>query len=179
MRNNGEGFSLIEVMVSLVILVIGLVGIFNLHVVAKRGSFESFQQTQASYYANDIINRMKLNRGEIARYSGAYSGAPSAAGKECKGSAICNPVELVAWDLYEWRASFVGTAETVGGKNVGGLDTPTGCISVTDNTVTVVMAWRGIRETKIDADSPIIDTSPKCAASTENRRIFSIQTVII
>ncbi|WP_428613604.1 type IV pilus modification PilV family protein, partial [Shewanella sp.] len=51
MVKRGKGFSLIEVMVSLVILVIGLIGIFNLHVVSKRGSFESFQQTQASYYA--------------------------------------------------------------------------------------------------------------------------------
>jgi len=64
-----RGFSLIEVLVALVILVIGLIGIFNLHIVAKRGSFESFQQTQASYYANDIINRMKLNRTQLASYA--------------------------------------------------------------------------------------------------------------
>ena len=63
-----RGFSLIEVLVALVILVIGLIGIFNLHIVAKRGSFESFQQTQASYYANDIINRMKLNRTQLGNY---------------------------------------------------------------------------------------------------------------
>ncbi|MBB1383393.1 prepilin-type N-terminal cleavage/methylation domain-containing protein, partial [Shewanella sp. SR41-2] len=32
-----NGFSLIEVMVSLVILVIGLIGIFNLHIMSKQG----------------------------------------------------------------------------------------------------------------------------------------------
>ncbi|WP_372943456.1 prepilin-type N-terminal cleavage/methylation domain-containing protein, partial [Shewanella sp.] len=33
MSSKRNGFSLIEVMVSLVILVIGLIGIFNLHIV--------------------------------------------------------------------------------------------------------------------------------------------------
>lgn len=79
-----RGFSLIEVLVALVILVIGLIGIFNLHIVAKRGSFESFQQTQASYYANDIINRMKLNRTQLDSYAGEYTGAPSSVAKVCE-----------------------------------------------------------------------------------------------
>lgn len=179
MIKNGKGFSLIEVMVSLVILVIGLVGIFNLHIVAKRGSFESFQQTQASYYANDIINRMKLNPTQLASYSGTYSGMPASVSKECKGVAICTLGEMAAWDLYEWRLSFLGANEKVDTQNVGGLDTPTACIEVNASIVTVVLAWRGIRETKIDSNSPIVDTSTSCAASTENRRIFSIQTVII
>ena len=82
-------------------------------------------------------------------------------------------------DIYEWQSSFTGANETVDSQNVGGLDTPTACIEVNANTVTVVLVWRGIRKTKIDADSPIVDTSISCAADKENRRIFSIQTVII
>lgn len=88
MKKYGKGFSLIEVMVALIILVIGLIGIFNLHIVSKRGSFESFQQTQASYYANDIINRMKLNPTQIANYAGTYSGTPSSVSKQCQGASI-------------------------------------------------------------------------------------------
>ncbi|WP_028762789.1 type IV pilus modification protein PilV [Shewanella colwelliana] len=183
MKNSGKGFSLIEVMVSLVIMVIGLIGIFNLHIVAKRGSFESFQQTQASYYANDIINRMKLNSTQLASYAGTYSGIPSSA-TACNAAA-CTPSQMQLRDIYEWQSSFTGADETVGSQNVGGLDTPTACIEVnTDtvtntNTVTVVLAWRGIRKTTIDTGSPIVDTSTSCAASKENRRIFSIRTVII
>ncbi|MCE9678010.1 type IV pilus modification protein PilV [Shewanella sp. AS1] len=172
-----KGMTLIEVMVSLIILVIGLVGIFNLHIVAKRGSFESFQQTQASYYANDIINRMRLNPSQLANYAGTYPGSPSGtAPTACTGTAAdCSFAEMKDWDLYEWQSLFSGAAEVAGGNNVGGLDTPTACITVAANTVTVVMAWKGIRETKItEAD---VDTS--CAATTVNRRVFSIQTVII
>ena len=177
MRAKVKGFSLIEVMVSLVILVIGLIGIFNLHIVAKRGSFESFQQTQASYYANDIVNRMKLNSSQLANYEGTYSGTPSSA-TACN-AAVCTPSQMRLRDIYEWQSSFTGANETVDSQNVGGLDTPTACIEVNANTVTVVLVWRGIRKTTIDADSPIVDTSTPCAADKENRRIFSIQTVII
>ena len=177
MVKRGQGFTLIEVMVSLVIMVIGLIGIFNLHIVAKRGSFESFQQTQASYYANDIINRMKLNPSQLASYAGTYSGTPSSA-TACN-VAVCTPSQMRLRDIYEWQSSFTGADETVGTQNVGGLDTPTACIEVNANTVTVVLAWRGIRKTTIDAGSPIVDTSTSCAATKENRRIFSIRTVII
>ncbi|WP_394129754.1 type IV pilus modification protein PilV [Shewanella maritima] len=173
-----NGFSLIEVMVSLVILVVGLIGIFNLHIVSKKGSFESFQQTQASYYANDIINRMRLNPTQLGTYAGTFSGTSTQPSPNCN-TTICSPVEMRAWDLYEWQSSFTGADETIGTQNVGGLDTPTACIELNANTVTVVLAWRGIRETKIDSDSPIVDTSTPCAATKENRRIFSIRTVII
>ncbi|MCG9711322.1 type IV pilus modification protein PilV [Shewanella insulae] len=172
MVKRGKGFSLIEVMVSLVILVIGLIGIFNLHVVSKRGSFESFQQTQASYYANDIINRMKLNPTQLASYVGTYDKLPTGVAKECIDNTVCSSSEMVDWDLYEWQILFFGTAEKVGTQNVGGLDTPTACIVVAGNEVTVTMAWKGIRETKIAS------ATSDCGSSTANRRLYSVQTVI-
>ena len=173
-----RGFSLIEVLVALVILVIGLIGIFNLHIVAKRGSFESFQQTQASYYANDIINRMKLNRTQLDSYAGEYTGAPSSVAKVCENTTLCNPTELKLWDIFEWQSSLTGESETVGTQNVGGLDSPTACIEVNNRDVLVVITWRGIRETNIDT-SAVADAADTCGADTENRRIFSLKTVII
>lgn len=179
MRKCVKGFSLIEVMVSLVILIIGLIGIFNLHIIAKRGSFESFQQTQASYYANDMINRMKLNSSQIASYGASggvgtkYSGTPSVPSTACTGTATCSPAQMTTWDLYEWQAAFVGQAEVLNSQNVGGLDTPTGCILVNGSSVTIIMSWKGIRST---SDSAIF---AGCGDSDDRRRVYSIQTVII
>jgi type IV pilus assembly protein PilV len=175
MSSKGKGFSLIEVMVSLVIMVIGLIGIFNLHIISKQGSFESFQQTQASYYANDMINRMRLNSLQLVNYDGKYEAIlPSKAepSPACGVGALCTPAQMTAWDIYEWQAAFSGLAEIVDSKPVGGLDTPSACITVSANTVTVVIVWRGIRETNIA--NPI-----DCASSKVNRRQYSIETVII
>ncbi|CAD6367023.1 type IV pilus modification protein PilV [Shewanella putrefaciens] len=170
-----QGFSLIEVLVALVILVIGLIGIFNLHIIAKRGSFESFQQTQASYYASDIINRMKLNPTQLASYHGDYAGAKTAitpASPACEGVTLCTPAQLVNWDLYEWQSAFSGENEVVGSQHVGGLDTPTACIRVNANTVSITMTWRGITETSDGIDN--VD----CGTASKRRRVFTLQTVI-
>lgn len=175
MNKEAKGFSLIEVMVSLVILVIGLIGIFNLHIVAKRGSFESFQQTQASYYTNDIINRMKLNRTQLGSYAGTYSGTPDSV-TACSGIA-CTPSQMHLWDIFEWQSAFMGATETVGTQNVGGLDTPTSCIMVNGNDVTVVMSWKGIRATSDSIRFP--DCGSSSDSSSNRRRVYSIQTVII
>lgn len=166
-----RGFSLIEVLVALVILVIGLIGIFNLHIVAKRGSFESFQQTQASYYANDMINRIKLNRTEMSKYHDTYSSVTSSPSPICQGANLCTPSQLVLADKYEWKQAIFGETEKVAGKAVGGLDTPTGCVTVVGNVVTVTLAWKGISSTS--------DAGGDCGTASTRRRVYSIQTVIM
>ena len=177
-----NGFSLIEVMVSLVILVIGLIGIFNLHLVAKKGSFESFQQTQASYYANDIVNRMRLNSSQLDDYAGTYTGTSVAAGKVCDvsvgGNALCTKIEMENWDLYQWERSFYGENEQSGGKNLGGLDSPVACIDIDGATVTVVMTWKGIRSSS-DGASTHSDFVKSCGTSSDRRRVLVLNTAII
>lgn len=173
MKNQQKGLSLIEVMVSLVILVVGLIGIFNLHIIAKRGSFESFQQTQATYLANDIINRMKLNRSQLSSYADTYTGAKTAV-KSCQIN-ICTTAETLLWDQYQWDQSLIGAAEQVGGQNVGGLDSPIACITESAGVVSVVIAWRGIREMSA---SSIAETD--CGSTLgKRRRVFALSTMIL
>ncbi|GGI99228.1 type IV pilus modification protein PilV [Shewanella hanedai] len=188
MKNEVKGFSLIEVLVSLVILVIGLIGIFNLHIVSKRSSFESFQQTQASYYVNDIINRMKLNRTQLINYSGTFSGALSAPSTSCDVAAgaaavVCSNVETRLWDLYQWEQLFGGSSERISGRDVGGLDTPTACIQIqATGEVLVVMTWRGIRNLSDGTENATGDGAAfikSCGTASDRRRAYSINTVII
>jgi len=178
-----NGFSLIEVMVSLVILVIGLIGIFNLHIISKQGSFESFQQTQASYYANDIINRMRINSSQLATYNGTYTGSTIASAKSCDvavgANVICTNIETRNWDLFQWERAFLGTSEkSSDNTNVGGLDSPTACISVNAPNVTVVITWKGIR-TSSDGAEGQADVVKDCGSSSDRRRTLVINTAII
>lgn len=188
MKKETKGFSLIEVLVSLVILVIGLIGIFNLHIVSKRSSFESFQQTQASYYVNDIINRMKLNRTQLNNYNGTYNGSLSLPGVSCdvgvnQAAVICTNVQTRLWDLYQWEQLFGGASEQLSGRDVGGLDTPTACIQVQANgQILVVMTWRGIRRLSDGTANVTGDGAAfikGCGTSSDRRRAYSINTVMI
>lgn len=183
-----NGFSLVEVLVSMVILVIGLIGVFNLHIVAKRGSFESFQQTQASYFAIDIINRMKLNRSQLAGYAGTYAGNLSEPSQSCdvalivgggSGGIVCTNIETRSWDLYNWEQLMNGAGETKNTRSIGGLDTPTACIRVSGaGDVLVAITWRGIREVS-DGAAKSDDFIKSCGTSSKRRRAYSINTVII
>ncbi|GIU22917.1 type IV pilus modification protein PilV [Shewanella schlegeliana] len=184
MNTKEKGLSLIEVLVALVILTVGLVGVFNLHIISKRGSFESFQQTQAAYLANDIVSRIKLNRSQLMSYSGTYTGALSLPSKACDvapgGAVICTTTETRIWDLYQWEQLILGSSETINGANVGGLDTATACIDAkASGEVTVVLSWRGMNKISEGVTHPSFVRSCGSSKNSERRRVYFIDTVII
>ena len=179
MNGNEKGLSLIEVLVSLVILVIGLIGVFNLHIISKQGSFESFQQTQASYLAHDIINRMKVNTTALADYDGTYNGSLPAPTKLCRDpAALCSATELKAADVYFWEQALTGKNEMNNNKGVGGLDTPIACIDVSGDEVEVVITWRSIR-TLSDAATDHYSGSMSCGTQSDRRRALTVSTNIV
>ena len=142
------GFSLIEVLIAVIILAIGLLGIAGLQVTSKRTSFEALQRVTAVMLAQDVIERMRANKGQLAAYIAAadVTGGLGVPGTNCT-SAACTTAQIVTYDLYQWQQAIVGASETKAGANVGGLILPTGCITNTTGTtgeVTVAIAWRGL-----------------------------------
>jgi type IV pilus assembly protein PilV len=60
-RQFAAGFTMIEVLVALVVLSIGLLGVAGLQIVGLKGNLSASFRTQASYLADDIIDRMRAN----------------------------------------------------------------------------------------------------------------------
>ena len=56
-----RGFTLLEVLITLVVLVFGLLGLAGLMAKGQRASFEAFQRQQALSLAADIAERMRSN----------------------------------------------------------------------------------------------------------------------
>jgi type IV pilus assembly protein PilV len=54
-----KGFSLLEVMIGLIFLAIGLLAIASMHVTSLRGGFVSGNLMQATYIAQDRLERLK------------------------------------------------------------------------------------------------------------------------
>lgn len=60
-----DGFTLIEVMVTLAILLFGLMGLAGLIVKGQRAAYEAYQRHQALSIANDLAERMKANQSNL------------------------------------------------------------------------------------------------------------------
>lgn len=71
-----SGFSLLESLVTLAILSIGLMGLAFLQAQGMQLSSGAYSRTQASYLANEIIDRIRLNPGNIAGYETSESFSP-------------------------------------------------------------------------------------------------------
>jgi len=156
------GFSMIEVLITVFVVAIGLLGIASVQFISKRSNFEAVQRTTATLLANDIIERMRANPGMLLEYAGdagspiAPLGGPTATrtqpALDCTTSA-CSPFELSQYDLWEWETALNGLSEqvTADGSSTGGLHSPTACITTTgaagavDRSARydVAIAWRG------------------------------------
>ena len=91
-----RGFNLIEVMVSLVIFSIGLLGLAGLQQVGLAQNSTAMQRTIAMSQAYDIFDRMRNNK------STDYSTAAPASTPNCITSA-CSTSQIASYDLYEWN----------------------------------------------------------------------------
>jgi len=118
-----KGFSLIEILITLVIISYGLLGIAGIIVNSIKNNQSSYARSQAGLLANDIIDRMRANRVAAEAspypYNLAMGATPSGAG-----------VPLA--DVEEWRASLATS-----------LPSGTGSISLdaTTKKMTVVIQW--------------------------------------
>src|SRR5918993_2666764 len=71
------GFTMLEVMISIVIIAFGLLGIAGLQAFALKNSQSASARLTATTLASDIIDRMKTNVAGVS--SGAYDQAAAAA----------------------------------------------------------------------------------------------------
>ena len=179
-----SGFSLLEVLISMVVLSIGLLGIAGLTATSKRTSYEALQRTTAVMLTRDIIERMRTNPDQIAAYNGTVD-TTTITHNDCS-AATCTPAQLAAYDLFEWQQAILGANELSDtGVNTGGLVSPVGCITVaaacTSCLVTVAIAWRGM--TKLS--DPSIDTCGNASGNYDDtagdnvfRRVIAINSFI-
>jgi len=95
-RHATRGFSMIEVLVSLVIFSFGLLGMMALHVRALGYSQVSLYRTQATAFAQDLFDRTRVDR------AGALAGGWNTAYADAAAS-YAGGASLVSLELAEWK----------------------------------------------------------------------------
>lgn len=107
-----RGFTLIEVLVTLLVLSIGLLGLAALQASSIKFNQSAYMRTQATILAYDILDRMRANR--VAANAGSYatSSANSASDytTSCNGTgANCTAPQIASHDLREWKTTIEST----------------------------------------------------------------------
>jgi len=138
-----RGATLIEVLVTIVILTFGLLGVAALQVRMQLAQTESYYRAHAVLLMQDIVDRVNANRINALNY---VTTGPLGAGNAIQD---CTGLTGAALDLCEWNNALLGTAEnTAGGQQAGGMIGERGCITNVSATMprefVVAVAWQGL-----------------------------------
>ncbi len=96
-----SGFSLLEVLISLFVISVGLLGLGSLQVTSLKGAANAHSRTTATMYAMDIADRMRANPLGVKGGFYAASVISCSGGKFCRKNKTCTPQELATFDLQE------------------------------------------------------------------------------
>lgn len=99
---------MLEILITLVIVAIALLGTAGLQVYAMRMGQSGQFRTQAIFLASDIAERMEANKAAAmaGNYAVAAASAPSAAPTDC-GATACGAAALAGYDISQWENSIV------------------------------------------------------------------------
>jgi type IV pilus assembly protein PilV len=140
-----SGFSLFEVLITMVVSAVGLMSLAALQAAGVRSNQSAYQGSQAAVLAYDIADKMRANTVSINNYLTSYMtlAQATAAGvqTDCKTTTGCTSAELAQNDLLEWHAALNDS-----------LPSPTGIITLDGSIYTVTVNWDDNRDGVVDAD---------------------------
>jgi type IV pilus assembly protein PilV len=174
-KQKQTGFSLIEVMVTIVVLSTGLLGIAALQMQSKHSNLIAAQRTLASHMVHDLLERMRANPKQLNIYTpsdtdlvllDSISNIPSQA---CTSNAACDSTQLATHDIWQWSNALNGGLNLIGNDSVGSLLDAVACIGRPagggSGNYTVAVAWRSTKA----VNNPVISentTANNCGTTT-------------
>ena len=145
MRTQQAGFTMIEVLVTIGILVVGLLGLAALQTLTTVSELEAYQRSQAIVLVRDMADRMNGNKLNLNSYVTSPDVGTSAAN--------CATLTGAALDLCEWGNALNGASEKAGGSNVGAMIGARGCVVKIDPTnYLVTVAWQGMSKAAVPGE---------------------------
>ncbi|WP_035373133.1 type IV pilus modification PilV family protein [Pseudoduganella violaceinigra] len=176
-----HGISMIEILVTLVILAFGLLGIAIFQSKASVGSVESYQRAQAVILLDDMSARLQGNPANSAAYVADGIGTGDTQPGDCSTVAVG-----AARDLCDWSNALKGAAETDhGNAKVGAMIGARGCITqlqapdpadgkCVPGIYQVAVAWQGLHPTQ----APNLDCGKDKFGTETYRRLIAAQVMI-
>lgn len=147
-----RGFTLIEVLVTLVVIAVGLFGLGGLQINAMNKTFDTYQRALVASIVEDMAARIRMNSSAAA--AGEYF-------LTTPTSTLCSDMSGPARDLCEWQSLIEGSGIAIGTgdvdtegapivRNVGsplgarGCIDPLGISASGEVWIRVSVAWIGV-----------------------------------
>jgi type IV pilus assembly protein PilV len=177
--HRSRGFTLVEVLVSLVILSIGLLGIAKLMLFSSHSNDSAYLRSQATDLAYEMLDYMRSNIVQAGAngtpqfaYNTTLTAPPADPGFTCNTAPAAAPcTSLAAYDVYQWKLRLNANSGVV---PAGALPNGQGSVlAATDitgrTTVIIVVSW----------DDSVAQTTLNTGAPTAtNTQSITLETVL-
>ena len=112
-KTQHAGFTLIEVLISVLVLALGVIGAAGMQLVAMRTGQQSGAQSLAVQLANEMADKMRANGKQMdqadasnpylgVKYDAVNDAEPAEPATNCYNTA-CSDAQMAAFDVYEWE----------------------------------------------------------------------------
>jgi len=140
------GFTLIEVMVSVLVLLVGLLGVVSMQMLSLQANQGAYFRSQAVFIGGEILDAMRANPTAAANYVGVYpddgSGTSTVpADQNCDDLDGCTPQEAALQDLREWSVHFFDVFGVGAANFRPSIPNGRALINATGDEYTVQVSW--------------------------------------
>lgn len=101
-KKQHKGFSLIEVLVSVLIVAVGILGVAGLQVVSLQQNRSALLRAEALQIGNDILDRMRAN--PLTDYAPVELDDAPPSATNCV-TDNCDRAEMAEYDVAQWKCS--------------------------------------------------------------------------
>jgi len=182
-RRRQRGTTMLEVLVTILILSFGMLGLAGLQAKIHLAEMEVYQRAQAVVLLSDMVERINTNRANAASY---VTGTASPLGTGDTQPTTCPTATGAARDQCEWSNALKGAAETASGVSIGAMIGARGCIEQLQAPDTswgvckpgiyqVTVVWQGLNAT---AAPSLACASASSYGSTVLRRAIAVSVSV-
>ncbi len=111
--NHSKGFTLIEALVTVIVMSIGLLGVAALQNTGVKLTYDSYLRTQSALLASDLFDRMRANT--TVNYAGLNYSTSNTSTTCSRSGDNCNATDMATYDAAMW----VGRVEEIFGADTG------------------------------------------------------------
>ena len=176
MSNRVRGFTIIEVLITLLVFSVGLLGYAALQDRSQKAQLEVYQRVYALNLVDYMVDQIRANPAAQGCYGlgGVEVGTGYSGSYSCSTYGTAETQAQVIDAVNTWSDLLKGGGEEIGGKSVGGLLNARGCIDYdnVNQTYVVSVVWQGLVETATP-------TSTSCGSSSYGGSTSKLRRAVI